>query len=260
VRWQRDAGQPAELIDRAGALRIQPGLNQRTDSFVWLPAEGQVDSQAIAVALPRALEATDVRVITGQRVAGILSDGGRVSGVRLADGRTLGVDAVVIAAGAWSAGLDGLPRTLPVRPVRGHLLRFPAGAASLRPLLASHGGRYLVPRDDGTILAGSTMDDVGFDRSLSESAMAVVRDSAVRLLPALARAEPVERWADLRPITADGLPILGPDPALAGLHYATGYGRNGILLGPLAARIVADLIVSGETDRVWRPFSAARLP
>lgn len=260
ARWQRDAGQPAELIDRAGALRIQPDLSQRTDSFVWLPAEGQVDSQAIAVALPRALAATGVRVITGRRVAGILSDGDRVRGVHLADGGTLGGDAVVIAAGAWSAGLDGLPRTLPVRPVRGHLLRFPAGAASLRPLLASHGGRYLVPRDDGTILAGSTMDEVGFDRSLSESSMAVVRDSAARLLPALAGAEPVERWADLRPITADGLPILGPDPALDGLHYATGYGRNGILLGPLAGRIVADLIVSGASDCVWRPFSAARLP
>lgn len=260
ARWQRDAGQPAELIDRAAALRIQPDLNQRTDSFVWLPAEGQVDSQAMALALPRALAATDVRVIAGRRVAGIVSDGGRVRGVHLADGRTVGGDAVVIAAGAWSAGLAGLPRSLPVRPVRGHLVRFPAGVASLSPLLAAHGGRYLVPRDDGTIVAGSTMDEVGFDRSLSESSMAVVRESAARLLPALAGAEPVERWADLRPITADGLPILGPDPDLDGLHYATGYGRNGILLGPLAGRIVADLIVAGASDRDWRPFSAARLP
>jgi glycine oxidase len=259
VLWQRAAGQRAELIGRDEAGRIQPGLAEGTASFVWLPDEGQVDSQALAVALPRALAATDARVISGQRVAGIEAGGGRVRGVRLADGRVLGCDAVVIAAGAWSAGLEGLPRTIAVRPVRGHLVRFPAGAASLGPLLATHGGRYLVPRDDGTILAGSTMDDVGFDRSLSEAGMAAVHRSAAGLLPALAHAEPVERWADLRPISADGLPILGPDPDLDGLHYATGYGRNGILLGPLAGLIVADLIADGRSDRVWQPYSPSRL-
>jgi glycine oxidase len=259
IRWQRAAGQRAELVGRDEARRIQAGLAREIESFVWLPDEGQVDSQALALALPRALAATDARVISGQRVAGIVADGGRVRGVRLADGRILGCDVAVVAAGAWSADLEGLPRPIPVRPVRGHLVRFPAGAASLVRLLATHGGRYLVPRDDGTILAGSTMDDVGFDRSLSEAGMAAVHRSAAGLLPELARVEPVERWADLRPISADGLPILGPDPELEGLHYATGYGRNGILLGPLAGRIVADLITDGRSDRPWRHFSPARL-
>jgi glycine oxidase len=87
-----------------------------------------------------------------------------------------------------------------------------------------------------------------------------VRAGAVDLLPALAAAEPVERWADLRPITADGLPVIGPDPDLDGLHYATGYGRNGILLGPLAGRIVAELISTGESAWDAAPFSARRLP
>jgi glycine oxidase len=258
--WQRDMGQRVELLGRHEATRIQPGLAQGTDSFVWLPDEGQVDSQALALALPRALAATNARVISGQRVVGIEAGSGRVRGVRLADGRRLGCDIVVVAAGAWSAELAGLPRAIPVRPVRGHLVRFPAGAASLRRLLATHGGRYLVPRDDGTILAGSTMDDVGFDRSLSEAGMADVQRSAASLLPALGQADPVERWADLRPISADGLPILGPDPDVDGLYYATGYGRNGILLGPLAGRIVADLITTGRSDRRWETFSPARLP
>jgi glycine oxidase len=258
VRWQHAAGQHVELVGRDEAVRIQPGLGPGIDSFVWLPDEGQVDSQALALALPRTLAAMDVRVISGQRVAGIAAEGGRVHGVRLADGRTLGCDIVVVAAGAWSADLEGLPRQIPVRPIRGHLVRFPAGAASLGHLLATHGGRYLVPRDDGTILAGSTMDDVGFDRSLSEAGMATVHRAAAALLPALGPIEPVERWADLRPISADGLPILGPDPELEGLHYATGYGRNGILLGPLAGKIVADLITDGRSDRQWHHFSPAR--
>jgi glycine oxidase len=259
VAWQRQAGQEAELLDVAGATRLQPGLGTRAESFVWLPTEGQVDSQALARAIPDALAAADLRLITGRSVVAILSESGRVRGVRLGDGRVLTADAVVVAAGAWSASLDGLPRPLPIRPVRGHLLRFPAGAAPLQRLVATHGGRYLVPRDDGSILAGSTMDDVGFDRSLAESGMAAVHRSAAGLLPALGGAEPVERWADLRPISADGLPLLGPDPELEGLHYATGYGRNGILLGPLAGRIVAELVVTGRSAAEWRPFSAARL-
>jgi glycine oxidase len=260
VRWQVEVGQRAELVDVDRAVRLQPGLAADVESFTWLPAEGQVDSQALARGLPLALAAADLRLITGRAVAAILSEGGRVRGVRLGDGRVLSADAVVVAAGAWSGALDGLPRPLPIKPVRGHLLRFPAGAASLQRLVATHGGRYLVPRDDGTILAGSTMDDVGFDRSLAEAGMAAVHQSAAALLPALGRTEPVERWADLRPISTDGLPVLGPDPDMEGLHYATGYGRNGILLGPLAARIVADLMVTGRSEVPWQPFSAARFP
>jgi glycine oxidase len=258
--WQREAGHRVELLSHDDAARLQPGIDPDSHSFTWLPDEGQVDSQALALALPEALGAARLRLITGRRVTDVLSSAGRVQGVRLADGRTLGAEAVVLAAGAWSGGIDGLPRSVPVRPVRGHLLRFPPGAATLRPLLATHAGRYLVPRDDGSILAGSTMDDVGFDRSLSEDSLAIIRRSAERLLPALARAEPVERWADLRPISADGLPLIGPDPDLAGLHYATGYGRNGILLGPLAGRIVADLVATGVSGHDWLPFTPARIP
>jgi glycine oxidase len=260
VRWQREAGQPADIVTMDEALRLQPGLDGGTDSFVWLPAEGHVDSQALALALPAALAATAIRLIAGRRVTELMTAGDHVSGVRLADGRILHADAVVVAAGAWSGQIQGLPRPLPVRPVRGHLLRFPAGAATLRRILATHAGRYLVPRDDGTILAGSTMDEAGFDRSLSEREMSIVHGSAADLLPALAGVEPVERWADLRPITADGLPVIGPDPGIRGLHYATGYGRNGILLGPLAGRIVAELVATGASEWDWHPFSPARLP
>jgi glycine oxidase len=260
VRWQRAAGQPAQIMAVDEARRLQPGVSGSAESFVWLPDEGSVDSQALAIALPDALAATAARLIAGRRVTELLASAGRVRGVRLADGRTLGADTVIVAAGAWSGRILGLPRPLPVRPVRGHLLRFPPGAAPLRRILATHAGRYLVPRGDGSILAGSTMDDVGFDRSLSEHGLAMVHSSAAELLPALAHAEPVERWADLRPISADGLPVIGPDPDLQGLHYATGYGRNGILLGPLAGRIVAELIASGGSEWDWQPYSPGRLP
>jgi glycine oxidase len=259
ARWQREAGLDAEVVDQGAARRLQPGVGERVESFVWLAGEGQVDSQALALALPSALVAAGVRVLAGRRVERVLRAGNRIGGVGLADGRRLEADAVVVAAGAWSSRISDLPRPLPVRPVRGHLLRFPPAQAPLHRIVASHAGRYLVPRDGGSILAGSTMDEVGFDRSLSEAGMAVVRQDAARLLPALAGAEPTERWADLRPVSHDLLPILGPDPAAAGLFYATGYGRNGILLGPLAGRIVAELLVDGSTTWSWEALSAARL-
>jgi glycine oxidase len=259
MEWQAAAGQPSEIVSPDDARRLQPGLTDRAGSWVWLPREGQVDSQALANALPDALAAAGLRLIPGRPVIEVLVEGDRVAGARLADGRVLGADAVVVAAGAWSDTLAGLPRVLPVRPVRGHLIRFPPGAAPLHRIVATHAGRYLVPRNDGSILAGSTMDDVGFDRSLSEEGMAAIHATAAMLVPDLAAARPVERWADLRPISSDGLPVIGPDPDVRGLHYATGYGRNGILLGPLAGRIVADLIARGESPHDWRPFSPARL-
>jgi glycine oxidase len=257
LAWQGLAGQHAEILDPAAARDREPDLGDEPISYLWLPEEGQVDSQALADVLPHALAATTARVLTGVRVDGLETRGGRVRGVRLADGRTLDADAVVLAAGAWSGRIAGLPRPLPVRPVRGHMVRFPAGSTGLGRLVASHAGRYLVPRNDGSILAGSTMDDVGFDRSLDDRGLAAVRGSAARLVPALGTHEPVERWADLRPMTPDTFPVLGADPDIDGLYYATGYGRNGILLGPIAGRILAD-VVTGSSDRDLSPFSPTR--
>jgi len=147
---------------------------------------------------------------------------------------------------------------VPVRPVRGEMLRFPPGAVDLAKLVTSHAGRYLVPRVDGSVLAGSTMADVGFDRTVSDEGVRTIHDGVVRLVPALADRRPSERWADVRPLSDDALPILGPDPELDGLVYATGYGRNGILLGPLSGAIVADLVLDGESRHDWRPFSIER--
>jgi glycine oxidase len=258
VAWQRAAGRHAEILDPRLARATQGSLGSEAVSFLWLPEEGQVDSQALAAALPDALAATPARVLTGRRVEAIDLHGDRASGVRLEDGRTLAADAVVIAAGAWSGRIGGLPRPLPVRPVRGHMVRYPPGSASLACLLASHAGRYLVPRNDGSILAGSTMDEVGFDRSLDDAGLADIRRSAARLLPELGRHEPVERWADLRPMTPDTFPIIGPDPDLDGLVYATGYGRNGILLGPVSGRIVADAVLGETPTHDLSPFAPDR--
>ncbi|HSG81148.1 MAG TPA: glycine oxidase ThiO, partial [Gemmatimonadota bacterium] len=246
VRWQRDEGLNAEVVDPAAARKLQPGVNRDTVSYLWLPDERQLDSQALAEALVDALARTDVRLISGNGAAEILHSAGAVTGLRMADGRSLEADAVVLAAGAWSSTMNGLPRELPVRPMRGQMLRLPLEGLRLRAIVSSHAGRYLVPRDDGTVLAGSTMEDVGFDRSITDAGEQLIRESIVRLVPELGDRRPLEHWSGLRPISADSAPIIGPDPELQGLFYATGYGRDGILVAPLAGDAVADLVVFGE--------------
>jgi len=256
--WQREAGLEAQVLEPGRALELQPGVSPAVESYLWLPAEGQVDSQRLATALGDAIARTAIRLISGNRVERIIAQGGTVAGVEMVDGRTLAADRVVVAAGAWSGRLGGLPRLLPVRPVRGQMLRFPTEALPLRTIVASHAGRYVVPRADATTLAGSTMEEVGFDRSITSEGLDLIHAHAARLVPALADLRSLERWSGLRPISEDGKPILGPDPELAGLLYATGYGRDGILIAPLAGAVVADLAVSGATDFDWRPFRPDR--
>lgn len=256
--WQREEGLQAELLDPGQVAEFQPGLGSEAVSYIWFPEEGQLDSQELAVALGAALARTDIRLIRGKSVAEVLSRNGSVTGVAMADGRTLDAERVVLAAGAWSGTLRGLPRVLPVRPVRGQMLRFPAATLALEHIVASHAGRYLVPKADRTVLAGSTMEDVGFDQSISEDGLRLIHEGVSQLMPALAGLKALERWAGLRPLSADSSPIIGPDPELEGLIYTTGHGRSGILLAPVAGAIVADLALSGESEFDWKPFRPDR--
>lgn len=258
ARRQRDAGLRAELLPPAEAAQRQPGLTPVARSWLWLPDEEEVDAQALSVLLRDAMLGAGVRLITGNAVQAICSGGGRVTGVVLEDGRGLEADIVILAAGAWSAAIDGLPRRLPLRPVRGQLLRYETAAGVVRAMVADHYGHYLVPRGHGRVLAGSTMEEAGFDRSITDEGRRLIEGHVARLLPAFRDQHPLEHWADLRPISEDGLPILGPDPDLGGLFYAAGYGRNGILIAPLAGEVVADLVLTGESAIAWQGFRPDR--
>lgn len=260
AKWQGGIGLEAEVLDPGAAEAIEPGVSAKAFSYLWLPSEGWLDSQRLGDLMRDTCARTDIRLILGNSVADVLATAGAVVGVRMADGRTLEADCVIVAAGAFSGDIGGLPRALAVRPVRGQLIRFPAAATTLRRLVASHAGRYIVPRDDGTVLAGSTMEDVGFDRSITDAAARLIHQSVSELYPGLAQSRPVEQWAGLRPICVDSLPILGPDPDVEGLFFATGYGRDGILVSPLAGAVIAELAVEGSSGFDWQPFDPGRMP
>ncbi len=191
-------------------------------------------------------------------VRGLREESGRVVGVDL-DGETLRADMVVLAAGSWSGLVHGGPldpRT--VRPARGQMVMLQTRLPVLQRVLFSAKG-YLVPRADGSVIAGSTMELVGFDKQVTAEGMARILGMALQLCPALAGAPIQEFWAGFRPYTEDHLPILGPGP-LPGLVLATGHFRNGILLAPITARLVAQLVLGERPEVELGPFRFDRFP
>jgi glycine oxidase len=177
-----------------------------------------------------------------------------VTGVTLADGATLEADAFVVCGGAWSARLlAGAGAGLPVRPVRGQMILYRRPAGEL-PCIVLAEGRYVIPRRDGHVLCGSTLEEVGFDKTATTEARASLEASAARLWPVLAGQAPVAHWAGLRPGSPDGIPFIGRVPGSDNLWVNAGHHRNGLVLAPASARLLADL-VTGRTPSVDpRPY------
>jgi glycine oxidase len=260
VAWQRAQGLPVEALGAAEVRALEPNLAAAVRGGVSLAGDRRLDSRLLVRALAASAAARGVRILTGRPVAALLSSAGRVTGVRVG-GETIDAAVVVNAAGAWAGELPGDPDPPPVEPVRGQLVAFDAAPALFRRVVASPRG-YLVPRSDGRLIAGSTAERVGFDRSVTASGLRAVLAIALELAPALADARVAETWAGLRPGTPDGLPVIG-EGALSGLWHAAGLYRNGILLGPLVGELVAAL-ASGEASSIdlgaFAPqrFAAAR--
>ncbi len=244
VDAQRSAGLDARWLEQAELRRRHPGIGLAARAALLAPRDGAVNNVALCAALIDRCHRIGVTMLTDE-VCDIGERGGRVTGVHGAT-TSYRADVVVLAAGAWSCTIAGVPRAVPVEPVRGQIAAFawPVGEPTA-VLYGNHG--YLVRRGD-EVLVGSTMERVGFELGNTEEGLAHLRRTAVALLPSLIGKPFTRSWSGLRPMTPDGLPIIGPDPELSGLLYATGHGRNGILLGPLTGEIIRDLVVSGSTS------------
>lgn len=242
----------AKPLDAAAILRLEPELTDWDDASLH-PHDGCVDNPALVAALEQLAQTHDriematttVKRIERAREQWRLTD---------EEGTTREAAIIVIAAGAWSAAVGGLPRPVPVEPVRGQMIAFrgaPLHHAVYGPSC------YLVPRG-GELLAGSTMERVGFDASTTAEGTESLRAAATTLLPSLAQLEIARSWAGVRPVTPDLLPLLGADPEEPTLIYSTGHSRNGILLARISALMVA-CIVGGQTSP-WdtTPFDPAR--
>ena len=256
VAQQRQAGLRCDWLEAEEVTERFPGAAPDCRGALYAPEDGSVDPAALTRALLADAQRLGVTLVP-QRVVRVATTErhGRVTGVTLAD-ETIGAEHVVIAAGAWSPGIGGLPRALPVEPVRGQMAAAPWPSATPPAILyADHG--YVLARG-GEALMGSTMEHAGFDGRVTDAGIAQIVDGAARLLPALRATRPTRTWAGLRPVTPDGRPIVGADPETRGLWFATGHGRNGILLAALTGEIIGDLLAHGECDVDFSPFAVAR--
>ena len=258
--FQQKLGLPLQWITAAETRRREPHLAGKLAGAVFSPEDTQVDNRKLATALRIAAEAAGASISEHQAVKTISNDAGRVDGIVLADGRKVAADVVVLAAGAWSRSIDGLAPELrpPVRPIKGQMLALRMDPAA--PLLTHvvwAPGAYLVPRLDGRLLVGATVEEKGYDTSLTAGGILTLLEAAWRVVPAVEELPIDEMWVGHRPGSRDDAPILGTG-LIDGLIYATGHHRNGILLTPITADAIAELVLDGAADPAIRPFSIER--
>lgn len=253
VAWQRQQSHLSDWLDAEETKARWPWLGP-THGALWAPREGALDPERLVEAL--LADARRLGAVVGhEAVVGIDRQDDRVTGVVGRSGRYGAAD-VVLAAGAWSGTLDGLPRPLSVAPVRGQMAALPWPAGARRAIVYGH-GCYIVARGEEAIV-GSTMEYVGFRPEVTPEGIARLQSGAAALCPALKLVSPRRTWAGLRPMTPDGLPIIGAEPRLPGLWYATGHGRNGILLAGITGTIVRQLVCGETTAEELAPFAPTR--
>jgi glycine oxidase len=233
-------GLPARRLRASEARRLEPALAPTLRLALEIPDDHAIDPRKLTPALAQAARAADAELRLNANVSQVTTEGDRVTGVELADGQRVGADQVVIAAGVWSDSVAGLPDELrvPIHPVKGQILRLhdPDGPGLLTRALRMTGA-YLVPRGDGRYVLGATMEERGFDTTVTAGGVYELLRNAFELLPSITELVIDEISAGLRPATPDNAPAIGPG-AIAGLHWATGHFRHGILLTPITAQIV----------------------
>jgi glycine oxidase len=255
--WQMARGLRVETLSPELARVQEPHLGDAVRAALRFPDDAQVNARELARALSQAAALAGARFLAGRYVRRVVVRGDTATGVEL-DGEVVPAGAVVVAAGSWSGLVEGagVPASV-VRPARGQLVAIETRPPLLRHVVAVHGRGYLVPRRDGTVLAGSTMEMAGFRKEVTVGGLAGILDLARTLVPALADAPVTATWSNFRPYTEDHLPVLGATP-VRGLVLATGHFRNGILLCPVTAQAIADLVATGASSVDLAPFSVSR--
>jgi len=252
--WQRIAGFDSELLTPEAIRKMEPHLTLTVVGGVHMPGEHQVTPRRLMEALRGACRARQVEIRNGSRVREIIRSGDRIEGVQTDTG-SLTAETVVIASGARSSEIAGLCPRLRIVPRKGQILSLIAPAPMFQRLIRWEHA-YLMQRRGGELVVGATNEDAGFDRSLTPSGIGGLLAQVQQLSSCTAKFAIKEMWTGLRPATPDGLPVLGH--AGKGLIYATGHYRNGILLAPITAAIVAALVAKRPAPLPLEPYSAAR--
>jgi glycine oxidase len=250
---------PVTWLSRAELQRREPFLNARVTHALFSAQDHQVDNRALVTALHAASVKAGVVIHDDTSVDEIIIDGHRVTGLKIKN-ETMPAHHVVLCAGAWSGSIKGLPRTLapPVFPMKGQLtaLQMDVRNPLLRHVLWTP-AVYLVPRGDGRLIIGATMEDKGFDETLTAGGLLHLLRETWEVLPGIEELPLLESWVGFRPTSRDDAPILGAS-GVEGLTYATGQHRHGILMTPLLSAVISTYIQSGTLPPVAAPFTMQR--
>jgi glycine oxidase len=257
--FQRRHGIALEWLGALEARRLEPHLRPGLAAAALSRSDHQVDNRCLVLALKEAFVAAGGTLCECAEVGGLDLEADRARGV-VVNGERHTADVVVLAGGAWSAGLEGLPAAArpPVRPVKGQMvaLRMDPARPLLRHVLWAPKG-YLVPKTDGRLIVGGTVEERGFDGELTAGGVLALLEAAWRAVPAIEELPIDELWTGFRPTSRDDAPILGPTP-IDGLFLATGHHRNGILLAPITALAVSEAILFGRLPEIIREFTIDR--
>jgi glycine oxidase len=253
--YRRNGGD-VTVLDRAQTLAREAAVARTVVGSLFIANEAQIDNRRLGRALVAACTALGVRFERTDELA-LEADARRVRGLRSAHG-FVAAETVINAAGAWAGAIEGVPEParVPVFPVAGEMLALAVPHAFARALIW-HRHTYLVPRDDGRLLVGATVVERGFDSRVTAAGLRTLLDAALRAAPSLGNFAVVETWAGLRPGSPDKRPYLGATP-VEGYFVAAGHYRNGILLTPITARAIADLVLNGRSDIALDAFAPAR--
>jgi len=260
-RLQERWGIPTEALTGRECRKLEPMLAPGVRGGLLASEDGSVDPRRLAPALLAAAEKRGVRMVR-RRATGVIVEKDVAVGVRLEGGGEVRAERVLLAAGAWSGGLEGVPEEVlpPVRPVKGQVIRLRTAVPFLRRStrgLVKGSSIYLVPRADGEIVVGATQEEMGFDTRVTAGGLWELLRDARELLPGITELEFAEVSAGLRPGSPDNAPLMGPT-ALPGLVVGTGHYRNGILLTPVSADILTEVLLDGTVPEVGRPFVPER--
>ena len=255
--WQTKADLTVEHLNAESARKFEPFVSPDVREALFFPNDWQVENRKLLATLRKYAETNRIEIVENVEVKTLLIKNGKAVGAATAN-QIYAAQIVVAASGAWTSFIktNGLP--LPkVKPMRGQIIAFQTAKRLFQKVIYSPRG-YLVPRLDGRILVGATVEDVGFDKNTTAAGIDFLRETALEIAPSLINLNIAESWAGLRPLAADGLPVLGAFPEVENLLIATAHYRNGILLAPLTAKIIADKIVGNVESEHLKSFSPRR--
>lgn len=252
---EHGVGLKAKALNAEQARQMEPALTEEITAAIFRPDEASLDARVFTEAVLKAGQRKGVDIFAGNGANAIWKEGGRCKGLILENGKA-GAKWTVIAAGCYSARIDGAAPYAPVFPTKGQMIALRCEALEIKRVLWL-GHTYLVPRKDGRLLAGSTIERIGFDRDVTAGGVKKILNEAIRMVPGLEKARIEETWAGLRPDSPDHLPIIGPTD-VEGLMIATGHFRSGILLAPVTGRMIREWVCTQEVSVNWERLSPMR--